>query len=92
MDLNDLEQVVINAGAGTDTVLVNDMTGADVATVTVNLSGTIGGSAGDAQFDSLVASATGADNLINLVGAGSSYFVTGLPTLLSVNQSEATDG
>ena len=72
MDLNDLEQIVINAGAGTDTVTVNNMTGTEVGQVTVNLAGTIGGSAADASVDQIVGVATSADNLINLVGAGSS--------------------
>jgi len=91
LDVNDLEQVTVNAGSGSDSIFVNDVTGTEITNITVNLAGTIGGSSGDGLFDFIQGVATGADNLINLVGAGSSYFVTGLPALLSVNQSEATD-
>jgi Ca2+-binding RTX toxin-like protein len=91
MDLNDLEQITINAGAGTDNIDVNDVTGSDVTNVTVNLAGAIGGSTGDAQVDTVIAKGTGGANIIDILGSGSSYSVLGLSALLAVNQSEATD-
>ena len=91
MDLNDLEQVTINAGSGTDTVTINALTGTEIAGITVNLAGTIGGSSADGLFDVIVTSATNLANVIEVVGAGSSLFAVGLPALVSVNQSEATD-
>jgi len=91
MDLNALEQIIINAGAGTDNVDVNDLTGSDVTNVTVNLSGTIGGSTGDTQFDTVEVFGTGAANIIEVLGSGSAAAVFGLSATVSVNQADVTD-
>jgi Ca2+-binding RTX toxin-like protein len=91
MDTKALEQVIVNAGAGIDNVFVNNLFGTDIDGITVNLSGTIGGSAADAQFDAVVGTATDLVNIVEIVGAGSSLFVTGLPALISINQADPTD-
>jgi len=91
MDVDDVEQFTINAGAGTDSIFVNDLTGTDATQVTINLAGTIGGSAGDAQLDTVTVSGTGGGDTIDMLGIGTFYSVLGLPALVAVNQSEATD-
>ena len=91
MDLNALEQIIINAGAGTDNIDVNDLTGSDVTNVTVNLAGTIGGTTGDALFDTVDVSGTAGANIIEVLGSGSAAAVFGLPATVSINQSDVTD-
>jgi Ca2+-binding RTX toxin-like protein len=91
MDLNDVEQFTINAGAGIDNILVNNLTGTDATQVTINLAGTIGGSAGDTQLDTVTVSGTGAADTVDMLGIGTFYSVLGLPALVAVNQSDATD-
>ena len=91
MDLNDLEQIIINAAAGTDNIDVNDMTGTEVTNVTVNLSLTIGGTTGDLQFDTVEVFGTGAANIIEVLGTGSAVAVFGLAATVSVNQPDVTD-
>ena len=51
MDVNDVEGFTINALGGSDTITVNDLSGTDATQVEINLSGTIGGAAGDGAAD-----------------------------------------
>ena len=44
MDLNDIEAVDVNALGGTDTTIVNDLSGTDVIELKGNLAGAVGGS------------------------------------------------
>ena len=78
MDINDVETVNLNALGGTDTVTVNDLSGTDVTQVNVNLFGTIGGTTGDAQADSVIVNGTNGGDIIDVVGAGTSASVVGL--------------
>ena len=91
MDLNNLEQIIINAGAGTDNVDVNDLTGSDVTNVTVNLAGTVGGTTADALFDTVDVFGTAGANIIEVLGSGSAAAVFGLAATVSINQSDVTD-
>ena len=91
MDVNDVENFTINALGGADSIVVNDLTATDVTQVTVNLSGSIGGSAGDAQIDTVTVNATDGADTIDMLGIGTFYSVLGLPALVAVNQSDATD-
>src|SRR5687768_3014588 len=77
MDLNDVETIDLNALGGTDTLTVNDLSGTDVTTVNVDLSGTIGGTAGDAAADVVITNATNGNNTIDVVGSGTSVSVLG---------------
>ena len=91
LDADDVEQFTINAGGGADNVVINDISATDATTVTVNLSGTIGGTTGDAQVDFVsVVGGVGAET-IDVVGAGTALAVTGMPVFLGVNQVEFTD-
>ena len=91
MDTNNLEQFVINAGAGTDQILLGDMTGTEANTASINLSGTIGGASPDAVLDTVTVAGNGLDNLITILGAGSAYSIAGLPLFVSVTQNDSTD-
>jgi Ca2+-binding RTX toxin-like protein len=91
MDLNDVEKITLNALGSTDTIVVNDLTGTDVTEVSINLAGTIGGTAGDGQADTVVTNATNGNNIIDVFGAGSSVAVVGLPALVNVQGSEGAN-
>src|SRR5262245_48424275 len=70
MDADDVEHIDLNTGAGTDAVVVNDLSGTDVTQVNVDLAGTIGGTAGDGLVDTVTVNGTvGVDN-ITVVGSG----------------------
>lgn len=91
MDLNDVEAIDLNALGGTDTVVVNDLSGTDVTTIDVDLAGSLGGSAGDAAADTVIVNGTKGDDLIDIQGSGTSYSVSGLSAVVRVANSEAAN-
>ena len=78
MDLDDVEAIDLNALGGVDTLTVNDLSGTDVTEVNVSLAGTIGGTAGDGAADMVIANGTNGDDVVDVVGAGTSVSVLGL--------------
>ncbi|HET9025044.1 MAG TPA: calcium-binding protein, partial [Burkholderiaceae bacterium] len=91
MDLNDVETIDVNALGGTDNVTVNDLTGTDVTEVNVNLAGTLGGAAGDAMADTVIANGTNGDDVVDVFGAGTSVSVLGLAARVNVTNSEGVN-
>lgn len=91
MDLNDVERIDLNALSGTDLVTVNDMSGTDLTLINVNLAGTIGGITGDALADSVVVFGTNGDDVIDIVGAGTSASILGLATRVNITNSEGAN-
>ena len=68
MDINDVETVNVNALGGTDSLTVNDLSGTDVTQVAINLAGTIGGTGGDGQADTVTVNATNGDDVRQRTG------------------------
>jgi Ca2+-binding RTX toxin-like protein len=91
MDLNDVEVLELNALGGTDTVTVNDVTGTDVLEVNVNLSGTLGGTAGDDAADLVTVNATNGNDVVAVFGAGTSASVVGLAAQVNVTGAEGAN-
>jgi Ca2+-binding RTX toxin-like protein len=91
MDVNDVENVDLNALAGVDNLTVNDLTGTDVAKVDTDLAGTIGGTAGDAAADTIVVNGTNGNDIIDVVGAGTSASVVGLQAQVNITNSEGAN-
>jgi Ca2+-binding RTX toxin-like protein len=91
MDLDGIETIDLNALGNTDTVIVNDLSATDVTQVNVNLAGTIGGSAGDAAADVVIANATNGNDIIDVFGAGSSVAVLGLAAQINISNSEGAN-
>ncbi len=91
MDLDDVEEIDLNTLAGTDTTIVNDLSGTDLVEVNVNQAGTIGGSAGDAAADVVIVNGTNGNNIIDVFGAGSSVAVLGLATRVNITNSEGAN-
>lgn len=91
MDLNGVEAIHLNALGGADDVVVNDMSGTDLKRVDVNLSGTVGGTAGDGQADAVTVNGSNGGNSIEVLGQGTSFSVAGLPTLVNVTASEGAN-
>ena len=91
MDLDDVETVDLNALGGTDTITVNDLSGTDVVGFDGDLAGVLGGTAGDAQPDIVVVNGTNGPDTIDIVGAGTSASVLGLPTEVNITNSEGAN-
>jgi hemolysin type calcium-binding protein len=69
MDTNDVEIVDDNALGGTDTVLVNDLTGTDVTQTNVDLALTLGGNAPDGVVDTVTNATDGDDTIVSVAHA-----------------------
>jgi len=91
MDLNDVESVDLNALGGTDTTIVNDLSGTDLVDLNVNQSSLIGGTAGDAAADVVIVNGTNGNDIIDVFGAGSSAAVLGLPVRVNITGSEGAN-
>jgi Ca2+-binding RTX toxin-like protein len=91
MDLNDMEVLELNPLGGTDTLTVNNLSGTDLTVVNVNLGGTLGGSVGDAAADTIIVNGTTGGDIIDVVGAGTSASVVGLPAQVNISNSEGAN-
>ena len=91
MDVNDVEKITFNALGGADTVNVHDLIGTDVTQVTVNLAGTLGGSLGDGQADTIVINATTGDDVIVITNDNGVIKVLGLAAEVTITGFEAAN-
>ena len=91
MDLDDVEAIDVNALANTDTAIVNDLSGTDVVRIDVDQAGTLGGTAGDGQADTVVVNGTNGADIIDLLGAGTSASVLGLTVQVSIANAEGAN-
>ncbi|MFL5640720.1 MAG: calcium-binding protein, partial [Chloroflexota bacterium] len=89
MDCNDVEIADFNALGGADSVVVNDLTGTDLAQVNVSLAGSTG--AGDGAIDTLIQTGTGGDDGVSITGGPGVLATAGLATALSVTDGEAAN-
>jgi hypothetical protein len=89
MDLDDVEQVDVNALGGVDLVTVNDLSGTDLTTVNANLAPSIGGSGTDGATDHVVVNGTAGDDAIAARGSNGSATVTGLAATVNVRDAAA---
>jgi Ca2+-binding RTX toxin-like protein len=74
MDLNGIERINLNALGGADNIVINDLSGTDLATgaVVVDL-------AGDGQTDTVTVNGTAGADTIHLAGANGGIAITGTP-------------
>jgi len=91
MDLNDVERIDFNALGGADIVTVHDLGGTDVVEVDVNLAGTIGGSAGDGQIDTVIVQGTSGDDVVVLSLEDGALVIDGLASRIVVENFDLTD-
>jgi Ca2+-binding RTX toxin-like protein len=90
MDLNDVEGIDFNALGGSDTVVVNDLSGTDVTEINLNLAG-VGGSTGDGQADNIIVMGTTDDDVALVVGDAAGVSVLGLAALVNITNAEAAN-
>lgn len=91
MDLDDVENITLNALGNTDTIIVNNTTGTDLVEMDVNLAGTVGGNVGDAAADVVIVNGTNGEEIIDVVGAGTSVSVIGLSAQVNITNSEGAN-
>src|SRR5262245_12625699 len=98
MDLNGVERIDFHALGGADNIVINDLSGTDLAAggVLVDLAGTLGGAAGDGAVDTVTANGTAGDDAIRLFSFNGGQFnggigILGTPAGIVVTHQEATD-
>jgi hypothetical protein len=89
MDLDGVEHLEVKALGSADGVTVNDLAGTDLTQVNIDLAGTLGGNAGDAQADVITVNGTAAADTINIGVSGGAVEVSGLTALVRLTHSEA---
>ena len=82
MDCDGIEQVIVRALGGADTVTVNDLTGTKVSNVLVDLFNASG--TGDGLGDIVVVNGTATNDVITLSGSTNGMDVVGLSTAVTV--------
>jgi Ca2+-binding RTX toxin-like protein len=88
MDTDGVETVDVNALGGADTVTVDDLAGTDVTQVDADLAGSLGGTTGDGQADSVIVHGTAGDDVITAAGANGAARVLGLAATVDVTNAE----
>ena len=88
MDLSGFETVEADVLGGADRLTVEDLDGTEVTSVVANLSGVLGGAAGDAADDTVVVQGSSAPDNIGLNGANGTVNVTGLFTAVQLDHAE----
>jgi serralysin len=90
MDLNDVEKITFNALGGTDTVSINDLSGTDVTEVAINLAGTIGGTTGDGEVDTIIINAPN-NNAIVFLSEDEEIVIEGLAARVTISNFDPND-
>ena len=89
MDLDGVEVIDLKAFGGADIVTVNNLSGTDLTEVKVDLQAA--GGAGDGAADTVIVGGTLGNDIIDIVGAGTSLSVIGLPARVNVTGAEGAN-
>jgi Ca2+-binding RTX toxin-like protein len=88
LDVDDVEQFDVALLGGTDTAIVNDLAGTDVAAVVLALAGTLGGIIGDAAADSIIVNGTNGEDVVFVNGNVGGVSVLGLSAVVTIRNAE----
>jgi len=91
MDLNDVEQIDVNARTGADLITVHDVTGTDLTAVNLNLESTPGSGTGDGSTDTVIVEGTEGNDNIQAQGTGTSFTVNGLSAVVTAIGTEGAN-
>ena len=89
MDLDNIEDIQVNALGDADKITVNDLTGTDVTLVTVDLGANDG--AADGAADQVNVNGTNGNDQINVAATATDVAVTGLPEQVNIDHADAGD-
>jgi Ca2+-binding RTX toxin-like protein len=88
MDLAGIETLNLTARGGADTITVGDLTGTDLQTAAIDLSGDPGTGVGDGAADTVVENGTPGADRVQVVRAGPQVQTSGLTPRLAILGSE----
>ena len=84
MDLDNIEQIDLDAFDGRDTLVVRDMAGTDLDVLNTDLENAAGSGTGDALTDFITVFGTDGDDDVTVSGAAGTATVTGLTTTVNI--------
>jgi len=88
MDVNGVEGLNVAALGSADTVTVGDLTGTDLRTANIDLSGTPGSGTGDGAADTVIENGTAGADRVHVTRSGAQVLSTGLVPKLTISGSE----
>lgn len=88
MDVNDVEQIDLEALGGLDQTTVNDLSGTDVQDIGVDLEGVLGGDAADGAVDTVTVNATDGVDVIAVAAVAGETHVTGLTATVRIAHAD----
>ena len=88
MDVNEIEQIDLEALDGTDLTTINDLSGTDVRDITVDLEGVLGGGGADGAADTVTVNATDGVDLIDVAAVAGETHVTGLTATVRIAHAD----
>jgi Ca2+-binding RTX toxin-like protein len=89
MDVAGVEQVIVVALGGTDTITVNDLSKTGVTAVNIDLAAAPGSGTGDGQADTVIVNGTNAHDAVTISGDARGTTVTGLASGVGIAGAEA---
>ncbi len=90
MDIDDTERVDYHAIGGADMITVGNLAGTSVATVTLNLAGSLTDTTGDGQADTVIVNGTANPDTVTIAGDAGSLAVRGLSTTVAISSAEGS--
>jgi Ca2+-binding RTX toxin-like protein len=93
MDVNDVEGIIVRALGGADNVVINDVSGTDLALsgVAVDLAGVLGSAIGDGAADTVTVNGRAGNDAINVSLVNGVIFTTGSPSTVAIFNAEAAN-
>ncbi len=91
MDQDNVERVELAALGGTDNIDIGDLRGTDVRELSIDLAGTLDGTAGDGAADSVSLTGSSRSELINVGGSGDDLVISGMTARTRVDNLDASD-
>src|SRR5262249_15147070 len=88
LDIAGTETLDVNPLGGADTITVHDLSGTAVTEVNLDLASPPGSGIGDGQTDTVIVEGTGGADTVEVRGSGTSFTVAGLSALVTATGSE----
>ena len=91
LDLDDVENIQVNALGGADNLTIGELTTTDVKDLLIDLGLPVGSGTGDAQADNVIFNGTQTNDVIAVSGTASKVTATGLSAALTILGMEAAN-
>ncbi len=90
MDLDDVEQIDLDALGGLDSITVNDMSGTDLTTLNADLEATLGVGVSDGLVDTVTVNGTVGNDAVVVSGANGAATIAGIATTVQITAADPT--